>query len=830
MSAGSLSSNMHRPPVKAGLFDVLMLFVLAISIVSELLLIAGVFSLGYVLVFSALLVLVVFNPYRPYMILSSNPDSKRHLYPIILLTLVACLFRVDPYNYILGGQDQGVYENMSKAFEVTGGLKIKDKVREALSSEEAKEIYDQNNLKLRNVGRPGRYEGQYVPGVYIEDHEKNEYVFQFYHMHPLWMSIFGKMFGDANRTYSLVFFSIISIIAFYYLAFEITGSIKLATLVAGLLVVNPLHAFFSKFPVTEIVALGFSSCALLYLVKYYRAVDDQVRRRTYLIISAFLFGGMFFTRISGFMYIPFLLFLLVYILNSDTKSAVKKEISLYILASLSVYSLSVYYGLKYSYPYSFDIYNNSFNSVFKGGQFVYVMYGVVAMAILVFWATVHKIRNGYSKLIDVLYRLFEMLLPVLFIAVVAAAMFKVYQLGFTDRFNEHPWYAKRWHISGSGWGVLAHSSLYVLTKYLSPFIVVLFAFGLFYKNKRDKVIYDLLLVFLFGFLLHFAFLLWVIPYQFYYARYLLSEILPYSMLFAIVYGAQMLSGAGKVKNRIFILLIVLAFIYSLANIKFQMNRRESQGVYDSLVEVSRGIGKEDLLLIDRRGFQFLQEIRTSLIFYFQKNVFLFDGQKELDSLMKSPDIEKFGDIFILSTGLWDFSNFSLENTVMFERGLFEHVSRIPRKFININFMTYLYKLDKQQYFEDLVKIRKTISLKVNRKIPAEGMHDDAVWTKGMVRFSNLNIPVDGEKFVKVSLYGYHPYVNDMDKLAIKVSVNTEELNFSHREKNDFYFNLKKYCIVVNEIQIQSSTFVPDKIGLNKDTRELGLDIKNIVIE
>lgn len=830
MSEGSLNSGAGRFPIKAGLFDVLILFVLGVSIFSELLLVAGVFSLGYVLVFSALLVLALFNPYRPYMIWSNNPESKAHLFPILFLVLVACVFRGDPFNYILGGQDQGVYENMSKSFEITGGLELKDGIRSNLSSDTIKEIYDNNNLKLRNMGRPGKYEGYYVPGVYIKDHDKNEYVFQFYHMHPLWMSVFGQMFGDANRTYSLVFFSLITIVAFYFLAFEITGSVKLATLTGLLLAVNPLHAFFSKFSVTEIVALGFSSCALLYLVKYYRALGEQRRRRAYLILSVLLLGGMFFTRISGFMYIPFFLFLLVYAANSNVNTGVKKEILLFVVFSLIIYSISVFYGLKYSFPYSFDIYNNSFNRVLKSDQFVYILYGVVILTMLIVAATAHKILYGGSRIIDSLYRLFGLLMPYLFFVVVAAAMFKVYQLGFTDRYDQHASYGKRWSISGSGWEALSYSSLYVFTRYISPFIVVLFGFGLFYRENRDKVFHDLLMVFLFGFLLHFAFLQWVIPYQFYYARYLLSEILPYSLLFAVVYGAQLFTGRGKIKNRIFVSLIALAIVYSLVNIKPQMNRRESQGVYDSLVEVSNGIGKGDLLLMDRRGFQFLEEIRTSLIFYFQKNVFLYGADKDLDSLMRSSDLDKFADIYILSQHLGDYPNFSLENTMTFERSLFEHAARIPRKFKYISFKTYLYKLDKQKYFDDLIRIKKTISLKVNRKITVEGLHEDAVWTKGVLRITNLNIPVEGEKYVKITLYGYHPYMKDKDKMGIKVSVNNEVLEFSHVANNSFYFNLKDHSKLVNEIQVESNTFIPDEIGLNRDTRELGLDIKNIVID
>jgi 4-amino-4-deoxy-L-arabinose transferase-like glycosyltransferase len=68
------------------------------------------------------------------------------------------------------------------------------------------------------------------------------------------MAIFGEVFGDSNRYYSTVFFAILSILALYLLTFELTGNGLLAWSVGALLALTPLHAFFSKFPATEVVA------------------------------------------------------------------------------------------------------------------------------------------------------------------------------------------------------------------------------------------------------------------------------------------------------------------------------------------------------------------------------------------------------------------------------------------------------------------------------------------------------------------------------------------------------------------------------------------------
>jgi hypothetical protein len=143
----------------------------------------------------------------------------------------------------MGGQDQGVYVNMSKAFEDRGEVFQIDQVRNKLKQENIKTIYDASNLG-NGVVEKNKYEGGFLPGVYIVDKANSKNVFQFYHLHPLWMAIFGKIFGDHNRVYALVFFSLISIISFYLLAFELTNNRGLAFITGCFLAINPLHVFF----------------------------------------------------------------------------------------------------------------------------------------------------------------------------------------------------------------------------------------------------------------------------------------------------------------------------------------------------------------------------------------------------------------------------------------------------------------------------------------------------------------------------------------------------------------------------------------------------------
>ena len=332
--------------------------------------------------FSSILLLVLnrFNPYHVVaigaaitgifaMFFRSKIDLSIRGIPLALLVIlvVGIVLRVPPYLYVPGGQDQGVYVNMSATYEKKGSTFLVDDVRKKAIESGLEKYYDAANQFeiFKRAPKKGEYEGIHLPGIYIKDSEKSEYVYQFYPLHPLWMALAGKFFGEKNSVYSLVFFSLLSITAFYLLASVIPGGSKMSSVFIGIfLALNPLHAFFSKFPVTEVVALCFSSLGFYYLIKYYSKAYFNKISIFYLVLSASLFGCMFFTRISGFMYVPFFYFLFVVTVIFEKNSAVRNQLSIFFLSVFCLYTLSVAYGLAYSYPYCYDLYKSLFGNFF----------------------------------------------------------------------------------------------------------------------------------------------------------------------------------------------------------------------------------------------------------------------------------------------------------------------------------------------------------------------------------------------------------------------------------------------------------------------------------
>src|SRR5690242_17451231 len=176
---------------------------------------------------------------------------------ILLLAVLAIGLRVPAYNYVLGGQDEGLYVNIANTIQRTGGIAITDKVAERLRNSPYLATYLQGNRGTYIL--EGKSYPDYLNGIYLNQPQPTALEFQFYHLFPVWIALFGGLFGISYGVYALTFLSTLSVIFFYRLALILTGK-RAAGLTAGLLLaLSPLHAFFSKFPVTEVPTLAFSA-------------------------------------------------------------------------------------------------------------------------------------------------------------------------------------------------------------------------------------------------------------------------------------------------------------------------------------------------------------------------------------------------------------------------------------------------------------------------------------------------------------------------------------------------------------------------------------------
>ena len=794
------------------LFDLLMIGIITVSIFSILFLIGGFFRVDHVVISSLLAIILI--TYFFYKTTLPNITKGKHFLSMAILILTALFFRSEPYQYIIGGQDEGIYVNMSKAFQRSGEVFQYDKIRQDIFDPDLRRNYDNNNIRYE-FHKTKKFEGHYLGGVYVTDPKQSEYVFQFYHLHPLWLAIFDGLFGEKNAGYALVLFSLISVLALYLLAYEMTGSRSAAFAAGALLAVNPLHAFFSKFPVTEVVALAFAASSFYYLLRYFNLTKEKIYRNDYLIISALLMAGMFFTRISGFMYIPFFYLLLIFNQIYTKDGIAKSALTRYFLAIFLLFALSVVYGLIYSYPYSSDIYQMSFGR-FLGEGWSWKLGLMVAFLLLPYLYICHIAGSEQKRVkIEKLLYWAKRALPFLYLLVLALGYYKIYQLGYTDRYINDPWINGVWKLNHIGSEAKYYWSAYVLYEYITPILAFLFFYLILFRIKVLNFAQVLLLLFLFFFIAYISVLQWKIPYQYYYARYLVSEALPYAILFTA-------SGVAAVKygKYLYFALLIVAGLYAFDDSTTQFQGKEADGVYNTIKRVIQPVDTEDLILTDGMD----GEIKMALVYYEGKNVVSINDEK-LDFVTEEI-LDRYNDIYVLLRHPSKQEALIDEKVFVYRFGVFEQENHLPEKFYYIRKKLYRYKLDKKRWLKILPKDTHRILLK-DPSLKKEGFFPQSVWTTGKAKISGFDLNISDANYMKLYVYGDNrAYDYDPVKMGLEVFVDGKKLKFHSRRYNSIYFDLD-HQQSVHEVSIHTKTFKPKDFGMGNDSREVGIDLISI---
>ncbi|HUV13202.1 MAG TPA: phospholipid carrier-dependent glycosyltransferase [Acidobacteriota bacterium] len=746
--------------------------------------------------------------------------SRADLQLLLLLIVVGLVFRVGPYPYVVGGEDQGVYVNMSYAIDRENGAFHTDPVRSRLTDPQLVEAYDRANLWHWDAADPGA--GVFLPGIYVKNLENSEYVFQFYHLHPLWMSIFGSVLGGLDRLYALTFFSILSLIAFYLLTLELFENRLLAFFAGFFLALNPLHAFFSKFPVAEVVALAFLTSGFYYLVRYHRRArrgDDDWR---YLLISALLLGCMFFTRISGFMYMPTIWLILMVAVAFEEGQRTRRRLVSYCCGVGILFVVSVAYGLNFSYPYARDIYAMSFSRLL-GPEWLVRLFlllfllgaGTVAALIL--------LRNEiWGRRFRVLLQKGLPLFPWAFILVGILGLVKVYQLAWGGGDFSY-WVIPYWDLAGKGLDSVLRSSLFVAGAYVSPPVAILALTGLFCRAQSRYL--TLILAFLLQFVVYAAFLQWVMPYQYWWGRYLLSQIVPFSILVAM--AGLLAWWIRPIGRKVAVVLVLSAAGYFLYFTVHQRLGKEANGAYPALEEIARGVDENDLIFMKQGSFEQLDPIRVPLIYVFDKRLVVYENASTVEHYLVRYQQEggPFEDFFILSPWKTESPMFELVVETVYREGHFERAALIPKRFsYQYEFPLFLYRIREEGFGKEVLEEW------VNLSLVKEGFHEDDVWTRGDSKLTGFRIGVGDKRYIVLESRGWNPYRDEPEKLELSVTVGDQVIRLDHQEGLQYFFEIPSGLTEITSLTIHSSTFVPKELGMNDDNRRLGIDFKSISFE
>jgi hypothetical protein len=294
---------------------------------------------------------------------------------IIIFVTVALYFH--PFPWIVGGRDPGVYVNTGIDIAKTGGITLHDSVLSDMDSSTVTSFFYGHQLENNR--------GSQFPGFYITDYATGEITPQFFYLWPSWIAIAYSIFSLDVGLYVISFFGLLSVLS-VYLAGKKLFNERTGLIAALLLALNFAALWFSREPTTEIFTLFLIINGVTALVLF-----DRTSSRYYAALAGLCFGETFLTRIDTiYLLAPIGLFLL-YQWYAD-KIGWRH---LYFVVPLALAGINgVADAVLISYPYTNDIFGNTFSSLFASLQSKYLVIapGIVALVAALWLTHKHKSR------------------------------------------------------------------------------------------------------------------------------------------------------------------------------------------------------------------------------------------------------------------------------------------------------------------------------------------------------------------------------------------------------------------------------------------------------
>jgi hypothetical protein len=561
---------------------------------------------------------------------------------MVIVVFLAVTLRLQIYRYVMGGQDQGTYLNIAHQYNLQGSLSYKDSFRASLNTGQ-KALYD-------------KYINYLMPSIGLSNPRDSIFEMRFYPMHSIWLAIFEGIFGRNRAVYSLTFFSIISIITFYLLAYELSGKNRITAFITTLILsINPLHAFFSKFPVGEITAVAFTSLGFYFLVKNINGIKTSVYRPIFLVLSLLAFTCFFYTRMSSIIYLPIFFFFAV--LTALYVPSLEAKKSLLIYFAFLTFSFCASYLFYYFFQPSlfYLIYKPTVQNLIPYNSDLILGTLFILGAFVVF--TLYRIRN--QTIIDKIKQTFEHILPTILLASLLTVICLTYVIflniklkGFSP-LNE---FERYWYIGANVFQKLKYLNLYVIMEYLSPvgFLLCLAAGFYYIKNFQRNILKVSLFAFVMWFLLINVKFGDLMRYPYYNTRYLFSESVVYMLLLVGIFLGELIQ--NKKTKILGIVSLILIIACSLPFTLFQLNGPEGPRMdfYNNITSI---IHKDDLLLTStghsiEKPQKYFDNFTTWTIaplkFYYDLNVFILPTFEDVYSQPIKELSTKYKNTYLIS--------------------------------------------------------------------------------------------------------------------------------------------------------------------------------------
>jgi hypothetical protein len=508
----------------------------------------------------------------------SQKNDFRKLREIYIATVVAVLaivFRFGPFTFLQGGQDQGLYVNMASTLHKWGSVRFPDSFRASLD-QTAQQMYDQTQLA----------------SISVVDSFQSTMTIEFYPLHPALMAICRFIFGGYGHQ-SLILMSLLGVVAAWYLAIEVDGRKPVAFLFSLFVAINPALTFFSKFPVSETIALTYVLIGMIYFLRYLR-LEEVKGRRLSLLISLLSFNCLFYVRWQFILYVPFFVALILW--NFLRQSGFKNQRQLFQFVGLVfvLFALSMFYYMKKQPELYTPVRDSILDMLPSVPNTSALLVGVTCLAFLLFAAFRIPIQRR-TRFAEMIEKLVPFLLPAVLLLSIPSII-SLYQ-----GVSMAPW-GYRVPSDVDGW-VIRYHYIYRLALFTSPWLLLVAVVTHLFRPVRNRNTAGLFLfvsICIAGVQLR-----PYVPYLYYYGRYLIVDVLPAILLLGAISLVEIWNRRRVVAAICGVATVSYFLLFSIVLV----GKREGENTkfYD---EIAEEVSQRDVLLVSSISQQVIVPLRV----------------------------------------------------------------------------------------------------------------------------------------------------------------------------------------------------------------------------
>lgn len=663
----------------------------------------------------------------------------------------------------------------------------------------------------------------------------------FFPLNQSWLGVFSAIFGREYTSYGALYISTIIPISFFYLIKQIYHDTKVALFSFVLIGFNILSIWFARLPFSENLMSYLNINILLFYIKFFKEKNSRLKLY-YLILTGCFFTLACLTRVTGLIWMMALSCNYYYNLLFVKKDE-KYQFILIVIAFLG-YIYSVYFALNFGANYYINWQLKGYIPFINSKEKVYFLHLIWALILLLPFFVVRNKKFKKFKLLYIyikrrhfvatisMYLIFTLLISVI-IKDLNNISFVNLIYNLKNLIVQDIYYLKSFFSYGSL--LIFPLGFIIFSKKYNPFkknsLSLLWLFSIFFV-----ILYYIRVVYTRN---HDLYLYWF--------RYFYSEVF---LIYAIMISSSFIIYK---KNIYYKFILIVFFVVYLTTSSFWIQINYNVNYLNNAFEVIENINKsiyekDSVIFLESRYYRkwlfpnFRHCILYPLKFSYNLNIEdndVYNSAFSEDSSINKSKILHFLQkgktvyILIISDSDKDYYN-EIEQKFMNSGINLKHIESFNSVItIKKHYWRNIFhkKMELYPIYVSIYKLKKLVILPEKYSFK-KGFYKDNNWTNGNGIINNINLPLHSKnKYIIVNTYGLNPFKNNLEKLNLSIYVNGKKLKYVKKVKDSYYFKINNNDIKeIKKINIISSTFVPKELGINNDTRKLGIDVHSITIE